>query len=69
MRLPASEKLEVIRLVEHSHLPARRTLEMLGILPSTFYRWVDRFQVGGVEALQDKPSAPDTVWKLEPTQP
>ena len=38
MRLPASEKLEIIRLVEQSHLPARRTLKMLGIKPSTFYR-------------------------------
>jgi hypothetical protein len=28
----------VIRLVERSHLPARRTLDMLGIKPSTFYR-------------------------------
>jgi hypothetical protein len=36
MRLPASEKLEIIRLVEQSHLPARRTLKMLGIKPSTF---------------------------------
>jgi hypothetical protein len=26
MRYPASEKLEIIRLVEHSHLPVRRTL-------------------------------------------
>ena len=33
MRLPGSEKLEIIRLVEQSHLPARRTLEMLGIRP------------------------------------
>ena len=30
MRLPASEKLEIIGLVEQSHLPARRTLQMLG---------------------------------------
>ena len=30
MRYPASEKLEIIRLVEQSHLPARRTLEKLG---------------------------------------
>jgi hypothetical protein len=37
MRLPASEKLEIIGLVEQSHLPARRTLQMLGIKPSTFY--------------------------------
>ena len=31
MRHPASEKLEIIRLVEQSHLPVRRTLEKLGI--------------------------------------
>ena len=46
MRLPASEKLEIIDLVEQSHLPARRTLQMLGIKPSTFYRWYDRFRSG-----------------------
>ena len=54
MRLPASEKLEIIGLVEQSHLPARRTLQMLGIKPSTFYRWYDRFRSGGPEALEDK---------------
>jgi transposase-like protein len=59
MRLPASEKLEIIGLVEQSHLPARRTLQMLGIKPSTFYRWYDRFRSGGLEALEDKPSKPD----------
>ena len=31
MRLSASEKLEIIGLVEQSHLPARRTLQMLGV--------------------------------------
>jgi len=51
MRLSASEKLEIIGLVEQSHLPARRTLQMLGIKPSTFYRWYDRFRSGGLEAL------------------
>lgn len=30
MRYPASEKHEIIRIVEQSHLPARRTLEQLG---------------------------------------
>ena len=29
MRYAASEKLEVIRIVEQSHLPVRRTLEKL----------------------------------------
>ena len=51
MRLPASEKLEIIRLVEQSHLPARRTLtKMLGIKPSTFYRWYDRYRSSGPES-------------------
>jgi hypothetical protein len=39
MRYPA---FEIIRLVEQSHIPARRTLEKFGILPGSFYRWVDR---------------------------
>jgi len=66
MRLSASEKLEIIRLVEQSHLPARRTLEMLGIKPATFYRWYDRFRSGGSEALEDQPSKPDRVWNRIP---
>ena len=37
MRYPASEKLEIIRLVERSHLPVRRTLDKLGIPATTFY--------------------------------
>lgn len=66
MRYPASEKLEIIRLVEQSHLPKRRTLDMLGILPSTFYGWYDRFLTGGPEALEDKPSRPKQVWNRIP---
>ena len=66
MRYPASEKLEIIRLVEQSHLPVRRTLEKLGILPGSFYRWVDRYQTGGVEALEDRPSKPSRVWNVIP---
>jgi hypothetical protein len=31
MRYPAAEKLEIIRLVEQSHLPTRQTLDKLGI--------------------------------------
>ncbi len=37
MRNPASEKLEIIRLVEGSHLPTKRTLDKLGIPRTTFY--------------------------------
>ena len=62
MTYPASEKLEIIRIVEQSHLPAKRTLDKLGIARRTFYRWYDRYLAGGPEALEDRPSAPSRVW-------
>jgi len=67
MRYPASEKLEIIRIVEKSHLPARKTLEQLGIPRRTFSRWYDRYLDGGREALADRPSAPGRVWNRIPT--
>ncbi len=66
MRYSASEKLEIIRLVEQSHLPARRTLETLGIPRATFHRSYDRFQTGGVEALEDRKPRPRRVWNRVP---
>ena len=62
MRYPASEKLEIIRIVEQSHLPAKKTLDQLGIARRTFYRWYDRYVEGGPEALEDRPSRPSRVW-------
>ena len=66
MRYPASEKLEIIRTVDGSHLPARRTLAMLGIPSSTFYRWYDLYLEGGIEALQDRSPKPGSVWNRVP---
>jgi transposase InsO family protein len=66
MRHSPSDKTEVIRVVEQSHWPARRTLEKLGIPRSSFYRWYDRYQRGGPEALADRPSRPDRVWNRIP---
>ena len=66
MKPSPSEKVEIIRLVEESHLPVRRTLEILGIARSSFYRWYDRYQQGGPEALADRPSRPDRVWNRIP---
>ena len=66
MRYPASEKLEIIRLVEESTLPVRRTLEKIGIPRATFYRWYDLYQTGGPEALEDQQPKPDRVWNRIP---
>src|SRR6478736_1547062 len=66
MRYSASEKAEIIQLVEQSHLPAKRTLDKLGIPRATFYRWYDRYREGGPEALDDRRSRPDRVWNRIP---
>ena len=66
MRYPAAEKAEIIKLVEQSHLSARQTLDRIGVSRSTFYRWYDLYQMGGPDALEDKPSKPSRVWNRIP---
>src|ERR671921_559070 len=68
MRYPASDKAQIIRLVEQSHLPVRRTLEKLGIPRATFYRWYDLYRAGGPEALEDRHSRPSRVWNRIPDE-
>ena len=68
MRYPSSEKLEIIRLVERSHLPIKRTLDKLGIPRTTFHRWYERYQSGGPEALEDRPTRPSHVWNRIPDE-
>ncbi len=45
MKPSLSDRVDIIRLVEESHLPARRTLEILGIARSSFSgdlaEWLD----------------------------
>jgi len=66
MRYPGSEKLEIIRLVEQSHLGVRPTLEKLGIPKTTFYRWYDRYIAAGEAGLEDRNSHPGRVWNRIP---
>ncbi|MEJ6510266.1 MAG: IS3 family transposase [Octadecabacter sp.] len=66
MRYPASEKLEIIRTIEGSHLPVKQTLDMLGIPRSTFYRWYDLYVDGGLDALSDRSPRPRSVWNRIP---
>ena len=66
MRYPASEKIEIIRIVEQSPLSARKTLEQIGVPRATFYRWYDQYQTGGPEALEDRPSQAGQIWNRIP---
>ena len=68
MRYPASEKLEITRLIEESHLSARLKLTKLGIPRTTFYRWYDRFLQRGEAGLQDQSPRPKHVWNRVPDE-
>ena len=68
MRYPASEKLEIIRTVEASDLPVKRTLARLGIPSSTYYDWYARWAEGGVDALTDRSPCPGSVWNRIPDE-
>jgi len=66
MRYSASEKQEIIRLVEQSHLPITQTLQKLGVSKPTFYRWYKNWLEYGIEGLEDKSSAPSKIWNRIP---
>ena len=68
MRYLASEKLEIIRTVETSPLPVRRTLAQIGIPKSTFYAWLDRHAAGRFDGLEDRKHRPDRVWNRIPNE-
>lgn len=55
MRYSASEKLEIIRIVEHPHLPTKRTLDQLGI-PADVLSLVRRYLEGAARStIGDEP--------------
>src|SRR5438046_4777318 len=66
MRYSASEKFEIIGLVEQSSLSILRTLAPIGIPRSTFYDWYSRYQEGGIEALADGKPRPRRIWNKIP---
>ena len=62
MRYPASEKLEIIRLVEGARLPAKRVLAKLGVSWPTFYRWYDLYRRFGEWRASE--NIAENFWKL-----
>lgn len=68
MRYGASEKMEIIRIVENSALPAKRTLDELDINRSTFYRWYRKYSEKGYDGLKDKNPGPKRIWNKIPEQ-
>ena len=68
MRYAADEKLEIIRLVENSHLGVKRTLDKLGVARPTFYRWYARYQTRGEAGLNNHYRGPARPWNRLPEE-
>ncbi len=68
MKYTASDKLEIIRLVEESYLGVKRTLEQIGVSKSAFYRWYDLYARFGEQGLEDRRAGPGRVWNRIPDE-
>ena len=68
MRHSASEKLEIIHIVEDSGFSVRQTLQELGIPRSTFYSWYRRYLQNGPEGLADKKPYAKRFWNKIPDE-
>ena len=66
MRYSQAEKMEIIRLVEGSDLPVKRTLAELDVPRSTFYDWYRRYQEAGYDGLTNGSSQPSRFWNRIP---
>ena len=66
MRYSAGEKLEIIHLVECSHLSVKRSLTSLGTSRATFYRWLWRHEHFGLAGFKDRRRGPSRVWNRIP---
>lgn len=68
MRYSATEKMEIIRLVEGANAPIKRTLEELDVPRRSFYRWYRAYFTGGYEGLLPKPSQRRRFWNRIPEE-
>jgi transposase InsO family protein/transposase-like protein len=68
MRLSASEKQEIIHLVENSDLGVNRTLRELGIHKRTFYNWYKAYADKGIDGLQPSGRATRQQWNTIPQE-
>lgn len=68
MRLSASEKQEIIHLVDNSDLGVNRTLRELGIHKRTFYNWYKAYAHKGIDGLQPSGRAVRQQWNTIPQE-
>lgn len=68
MRYSASEKLEILRLVDASPLPAKTVLDQLQVPRSSFYHWVAQYNARGYAGLAERTRGPGRIWNQIPAE-
>jgi putative transposase len=68
MRYSPAEKMEIIRLVEESDQPVKRTLDELGVPRSSYYQWYRRYQRQGYDGLVGHHAQPKQAWNEIPEE-
>jgi len=68
MRVSASEKQEIILLVERSDLGVNRTLQQLGVPKATFYKWYKAYTESGLAGLESKNPGNRRQWNSIPQE-
>ena len=63
MRYPASDKAEIIELVEQSHLPAKRTLDKLGIPGLKRWPTIAHDRIASGIASRTMSAARSSIWR------
>lgn len=66
MRFTASEKHEIINLVQGSDLTVKMTLDQLNIAKSTFYDWYNRYLEEGFKGLYQRNNPDRQQWNQIP---
>jgi len=66
VRRTASEKREIIRLVEGTDLPVQVRLRQLGLRGNMFYGWYQRHLDDGFDRLNDKKPVRRSRWNAIP---
>ena len=66
MSFSQAEKMEIIRLVEGSDLPVKRTLAQLDVPRGSFYRWYRRYREQGYDGLANRPPHSQQFWNRIP---
>jgi transposase InsO family protein len=68
MRHTQAEKMEIIRLVEESELPVRRTLLELDVSRTSFYEWYSRYRQEGYDGLAVRKPQARRFWNRIPEE-